>query len=231
MGGVNVKITMIELMLKTVAPHPCFGCSKIGTALCPDCKYNIISEPFYGCILCGNVSPEGVCAQHDTTICKAWVVGIRHTILKQLIDAYKFQYTKQAAHAMADLLDERLPLLPLNTIIVPVPTASSHIRQRGYDHIDILARLLAQRRNLRIQRYIERSSSATQHYLTKEQRQKEAMNAFHVSTQKAIDPATPLLLLDDIITTGATISSAASVLAEAGVKTIFVGALAYQPLD
>lgn len=231
MGGVNVKNTIIEAFLQKVAPHPCFGCEKMGTVLCLNCKYNIISEPFSGCCLCGNVSNLGICAQHDVPICKAWVVSERVTVLKRVIDAYKFEFVKAAAHRLVDLLDDSLPLLPKNMVIVPVPTASSHIRQRGFDHLDVLARLFAQRRGLRVARVLERSSAKTQHELNKAERQAEAGGAFQITKGLEIDSHTPLLILDDIITTGSTVSSIAQVLGKAGAKNIFVAALAYQPLD
>ena len=217
--------------MQKVAPHLCFGCGKIGTPLCHNCKYNITSEPFVGCILCGNVSPEGICAQHDVPICKAWVVSERLTVLKRVINAYKFENVKATSYTLVELVDDLLPMLPASTIIVPVPTAPSHIRQRGYDHINILARLLARKREMPLANVLERSSFGTQHRLNKAERQQEAGAAFRISSSIKIDPNTPLLILDDIVTTGSTISSAAQVLANAGAKSIFVAALAYQPLD
>jgi len=217
--------------MEIVAPHLCFGCGKMGTPLCHNCKYNITSETFSGCILCGNMSSEGICVQHDAPICKAWVVGERLTLLRRVINAYKFENVKAAGRTLIELLDDTLPLLPANIVIVPIPTAPSHIRQRGYDHLDILARLLSQRRGLPMARLLNRSSSKTQHRLNKAERQQEASSAFHIAEGIHIDPNIPLLVLDDVITTGSTVSSAAKVLAEAGAKTVFVAALAYQPLD
>ena len=231
MGGVNVKITMIEALMQKVAPHLCFGCSKIGTPLCLNCKYNITSEPYLGCILCGKVSPNGICAQHDVPVCKAWIVGQRVSVLKRAINAYKFENVKAIADPLIDMISSLIPLLPESTIIVPIPTASSHIRQRGYDHIDILARKLSIQRGLPLKRYLKRSSSKTQHRLTKAERIIEADSSFYIGNTHTIDPYTPVLLLDDIITTGSTVTSAARALSNAGVKTIFVAALAYQPLD
>lgn len=231
MGGINVKITIAEALLQKVAPHPCFGCGKIGSPLCINCKYNIISEPFSGCCLCGNVSTLGICAHHDVPICKAWVVSQRVTVLKRVINAYKFEYVKSAAHVLANLLDESLPILPTDVIIVPIPTASAHVRQRGYDHMDILARIFAQRRGLVLTHLLERSSSKAQHSLNKADRLLEASGAFHLTKHVTLAPNTPLLILDDIITTGSTVTSAAQVLADGGFQNIFVGAIAYQPLD
>jgi len=231
MGGLNVKNTMIEALMQKVAPHPCFGCGKIGTPLCHNCKNNITTEPFVGCFLCGNISPEGLCAQHDVPICKAWVVSERRKVLRRVINAYKFENMKAAGRSLVDLLDDTLPLLPTHTVIVPIPTASSHVRQRGYDHLDILARLLSQTREMPAIHLLQRSSAKTQHTLNKRERQQEAVGAFHVNKSSIIDLDTPLLILDDIITTGSTVTSAARVLANAGYRTIFVAALAYQPLD
>jgi len=231
MGGVNVKNTMIEALMQKVAPHPCFGCGKIGTPLCHNCKNNITTEPFVGCILCGNASPEGLCAQHDVPICKAWVASERRTVLRRVINAYKFENVKASAHTFVDLLDDTLPILPANTVIVPVPTAPSHVRQRGYDHLDILTRLLSQKREMPATRLLQRSSVKTQHQLNKLERQQEAKVAFRVNKTSEVAFDTPLLLLDDIITTGSTVTSCAQALADAGFKTIFVAALAYQPLD
>jgi ComF family protein len=231
MGGVYVKNTMVEALMQIVAPHLCLGCAKIGTPLCTNCKYNITSEPFSGCILCGKHSPEGVCAQHDSGVCKAWVVGNRQDVLKNILNAYKFEYLKSAAHSLSDMLDTALPLLPHNSVIVPVPTAAGHVRERGFNHINVLARLLAKSRDIRVVPLLSRSSSTTQHRLNRVNRQHEASKTFFINSAISIDPTTPVLLLDDIITTGSTITAAAKVLAEAGVETIMVAALAYQPLD
>ena len=231
MGGVYVKNTMVEALMQIVAPHLCLGCVKIGAPVCTNCKYNITSEPFSGCILCGKHSSEGICVEHDSGVCKAWVVGKRYGMLKDTLNAYKFQYVKAAAHSLSDMLNTVLPLLPSDTIIVPVPTAAGHIRERGYDHINILARLLAKSRNIQVVQILSRSSSTTQHRLNRVNRQQEASKTFFINPAISISLSTPVLLLDDIITTGSTITAAAHVLAEAGVETIMVAALAYQTLD
>ena len=214
-----------------VAPHPCLGCGKIGTVLCDNCKYNISHEPFSGCLMCAKVCLEATCPEHDVPICKAWIVGERRGDLLNAIDAYKFQNIKAAVRSLVDLLDERLPILPNDLIIVPVPTLSSHVRQRGYDHLDLLAKVLAHKRNLKVGRIVERSSGKTQHTLNRLQRQSEAQKTFSLAINTVISPSTPLLVLDDIITTGSTVKAITKLLSEAGAQNIFVASLAYQPID
>jgi predicted amidophosphoribosyltransferase len=73
-----------------------------------------------------------------------------------------------------------------------------------------------------------RANKITQHRLNRSERLKSAEHAFTLASDTSINA--PVLLIDDIITTGATISQAALTLHDR-YDTIFVGALAYQPLD
>ena len=107
MGGLNVKITMIQRVLQTVAPHPCSGCAKIGTLLCDDCKYDINHEPFLGCILCAKPHEDGICADHLTAFSQVFVAGERTGALEVLINALKFHNTKAAAKTPALYLFQR----------------------------------------------------------------------------------------------------------------------------
>jgi ComF family protein len=229
MGGVNVKITMIERVLQLVAPHPCSGCAKVGTLLCHNCKNNIIEEPFFGCILCGKPKLSGICDFHQTPLARAFTVGSRTGTLEILINKYKFEHAKAAVFPLAELLHEALPQLPSDIQIIPVPTVTSHIRQRGYDHIDLIARYLASMRQLPISRVLLRKTKDTQHTVNKYNRIKQARNAFRLRPNTLLEGQI-VLLLDDVVTTGSTLSAAAKLLHDAG-ATVWVATLAYQPLD
>ena len=231
MGGINVKNTIIERLLQNVAPHLCFGCGKTGSVLCDYCKYDISNESFVGCILCGKPYLDGICKNHDSLIQKAYVITTRTGVTKALIDGLKFDYMKAAAQSAAELLNECLPLLPENTIIVPIPTVRSHVRQRGYDQVDLIAKHFAHLRGLSVFNLLERTGTATQHTLNRSDRLKEAKHAFSVKAKiPLVKPDTPLLIIDDIITTGSTVTEAAQALKHLS-NTIWVTAIAYQPLD
>lgn len=229
MGGKNVKNTIVERMLQIVAPHLCFGCGKTGMVLCTYCKYDITSEPFGGCISCAKPKRDGICADHRSPIEKAFVVSQRSGALEALINGLKFHNVKAAAQACAVLLDESLPFLPSNTILVTIPTVRSHIRQRGYDHVGLIARQFAATRGLPLQNLLERVTSDTQHQVGREQRAVQAGRAFRLTSSPDDTTEGPLLLIDDIITTGSTVMAAAKQLAKTG-RPVWVAALAYQPL-
>jgi ComF family protein len=220
---------MIDNMLGFIAPHICCGCGKIGTALCNHCKYDIINQPFLGCLVCYRANSIGICPEHHMSYKKAWIVGVRCGTLQRLIGSLKFQNMKAAAENLASLLDARLPALPANTLIVPIPTTTAHIRQRGYDHLQLIAEHFAIKRGLPIARVLGRGNTATQHQADRTTRLEQAQSAFRLT--ESIDPAATYLILDDVVTTGATIYEASRLLVQAGACFIFVGALARQPLD
>jgi predicted amidophosphoribosyltransferase len=155
---------MIDILLSVFAPHLCSGCGKIGTTFCNRCKYDIKEMPFLGCLLCGSASKAGICTNHEVAYNQAWIIGERQGNLQRLIGGLKFQNMKTAARSLAELLNERLPLLPLGTMIVPIPTAPAHVRERGYDHMLLVARNFARLRGLPLSQVVGRNTMATQHH-------------------------------------------------------------------
>lgn len=230
MGGINVKNTMIEWVLEKVAPHPCSGCGKIGTILCEDCKNDIVFETFDGCLQCGRPQSSGICFEHHSPLTQAFIVGLRRGTLQKLIDNLKFHTVKAAAVPLASLLALRLPVLPENTVLVPIPTVSSHVRKRGFDQVDLITKRLSSIRTLPIQPLLRRVTKTTQHTETRMVRREQAEVAFTLRGGAAIDPQATYLLIDDVITTGSTMLAAAKLINEAG-GTVWAAGLAYQPLD
>ena len=229
MGGLNVKNTMIERVLQIVAPHPCSGCGKVGTILCEDCKYDIINEPFSGCILCGSYTPYGICEAHDSPIARALTVSTRGGALEELINRLKFHHAKAAARPLAELFNEALPLLPGESILTFVPTVRSHIRERGYDHIGLVATYFALFREMPLTPLLKRHTKITQHTATRETRLLQTADTFEVLDNVDVKGKT-VVLLDDVVTTGATLQAAAGKLVSMG-ATVWTATLAYQPLD
>ena len=225
----NVKNTMIDRLLSVVAPHLCCGCGKIGTLLCPNCKYDISTHRLTSCIVCKRPNLVGICMDHNITYKRAWVVGERRDTLQRLIGGFKFQNMKAAAAVLAELLNEQLPSFPAGVVIVPIPTAPSHIRERGYDHMLLIAKYLADSRRLPVETIVGRNNTATQHHANRENRLLQAQTAFRLNHLP--DPGKIYLLIDDVVTTGSTIDQASRLLTEAGAIHVWVGALARQPLD
>lgn len=220
---------MIDKALGLIAPHYCYGCGKSGGVLCPYCKYNIIQDSPGTCLLCRRpVGVEGVCGACNGSFSRAWQIGDKTDVLDTIISAYKFEHVKAASQALAALLDARLPILPADTIIVPTPTIPKHIRLRGYDHISLIARTLARTRHLPYRPLLRRHTNTVQLGSSGRQRRQQAENAFRIDT--VLDGGT-YLLIDDVVTTGATVQAGARRLKEAGASDVWVAVIARQPLD
>jgi ComF family protein len=156
-------------------------------------------------------------------------VADRRDHLQRLIGNYKFTNARAAHRPLAELLDTNLPELPENTVIVPVPTVSSHIRERGYDHMLLIARRLSRLRRLPISTRLQRATSTKQRAAGRRQRTEQAKVAFICRDQ--LDPDLTYLLIDDVITTGATVKYAAQALLNAGAVNVWVASISRQPLD
>lgn len=225
----NVKITMIDRLLSTLAPHLCYECQKIGSILCDNCKYNIIDDNFSACIMCGGATlGENICQSCLSVFEHAWCVNERRDVLKNILNDYKFHRVYAAHHDLAELLVERTPILPADCTVVPIPTISSHIRQRGYDHMLAIARVFAKKKELMVSTPLVRKTATVQTGRTRKERLKQAEDAFDLKAPRLHGT---YILIDDVVTTGATLRAAASLLRQHGADEVWAVVLMRQPLD
>lgn len=229
MKPLNVKSTMVEAVLDLIAPHYCCSCGAIGGLLCESCKYDIVSEPFEGCLLCGWPSLSGSCASCASSVARSWCGGERSGGLEKLINRYKFEYAQAAFRPLGDIILSTLPELPAEVVVVPIPTIRTHIRQRGYDHTLLTARYIADARRIALQRPLRRRTATVQRGADRKTRISQAKEAFEVIAR--LDPRAIYLLIDDVVTTGSTLRFAAEAMKSAGANTIWAAAAARQPLD
>ncbi len=229
MKPLNVKSTIVHKLLDVVVPHYCCSCGEIGSLLCESCKYDITSEHFSGCLLCGHATVASRCRACRSDIEQTWCVGERSGVLETLVDRYKFEYAEAAYMPLGDMLLSTLPDLPPETVIVPIPTVRSHIRQRGYDHTLLLARATATRCGVAHSQCLQRKTTSVQRGANRKTRIAQAKEAF--TAKGALKPDVPYLLIDDVVTTGSTLRYAAKALKDAGAGTVWAAAIARQPLD
>lgn len=202
---------MLDRILSVVAPHYCCECGEIGSSLCPSCKYDIVDGKSFE-------------LNH-----RVRVVGSYKGVLGTLIKGLKFERNINAAKVLGSLLNECLPDYGTNVIVVPVPTVDRHIRQRGYDHMMLIAKEFAKLRGYKISGELKRNSSDVQVGASAKQRHDQAKNAFSVSSQ--IDPKTTFLVIDDVLTTGATLRYAVRSIHKVGARRVRAVAIARQTLD
>lgn len=220
---------MLDQVLSIVAPHHCSGCGELGSLLCHHCKYDIIDEHENRCLVCLAPTTTGLCTSHRRPYQKAWFVGERNGTLQRIIGNFKFNNARAASKTLAELLDRSLPDFPHDVVVVPVPTVSSHIRERGYDHTLLVVRKFAKSRDLKIAPILTRSTTTKQRSANKSTRRQQAKRAF--ALKGPVNSEATYLVIDDVFTTGATIEYATRLLKGAGAKKIWVAVIARQTLD
>ena len=212
-----------------LAPHYCSSCGDIGALLCESCKYDIVSDGQRRCLICrAPTTVDNLCSGCHVPYSRAWYVAEREGSLGKLLDLYKFQRAAGAYVELAELLDHILPELPPDTVVVHIPTIAAHVRQRGYDHTKKIARELARSRKLAFRTPIIRATNTHQRGAGRAVRIAQASEAFAVRGD--VGPV-PHLIIDDVVTTGATVEYAASVLKNAGASEVWVAVVSRQPLD
>jgi ComF family protein len=152
------------------------------------------------------------------------MVGWRDEAVGKLAERYKYDPVHALARPLAELLDDTLPYLPEDTLVVPVPTNAKHIRQRGLDHTKRLAKELGRIRGWKCEELVSRVKNTVQVGASKSERSRQAKETFTLSG--VVKSNATYLVVDDIWTTGATICSVCKLLKDAGAETVFVGVLA-----
>lgn len=218
----------IDSLLGLVAPSTCKGCNKTSSSgLCDACLREIIDEPYQRCVVCKNLTTsDNLCpsCHVNSPFNRVFVVGESDETLKKLVYDYKIIPQRHLAKSLVKLLDKTLPILPTEIIVAPIPTIPNHIRQRGFGHIELLARLFARRRHLAYRQLLNRTNNAVFHNLKANDRKKIAIETFAIKTIP--NNTDEVLLIDDIYTTGATANAAARLLKESGVKNINLAIIA-----
>lgn len=160
----------------------------------------------------------------------AW--GMYGGTLKQVIAALKYENQPQLARplghwlAQAWLNSQLASTLP---IVVPIPLHADRQKERGYNQATLLAQSFCEITRLRVQQMgLERlRATEAQFGLTTSEREKNLAMAFQLGAAfRRHRPASPVLLLDDIYTTGATAYSAAQTLQQHGITVYGIVALA-----
>ncbi len=128
----------------------------------------------------------------------------------------KFVRAGAAADDIAAVLARRF-LFEGPTVITHVPTAATRIRQRGYDQAALIARSLSQATGIPYSSLLIRQNSARQVGRTREQRRQQVAEAFKTTNRRL---NTHVLLVDDVLTTGATCEAAARLLRQSGAHRV-----------
>lgn len=151
-------MNIIQKIISVIAPHQCVGCRREGSLLCESCFHEHQIEIAERCIECNAIAVDArtceSCKKRRHLPRNVWAVSDYDGVVKELLLKLKFGNASAAAETLGDYMENTLPYLPSETVIVHIPTSSRRVR--GYDQAQLIARRLAASRNLKVATLLDR---------------------------------------------------------------------------
>lgn len=208
-------IHIFKEFLGLIFPSKCLGCGIKNKILCGDCLAKF---------------PD------IFTSTRPWIfsaTSYQDEIVKKAIWLFKYKRLKILAEPLAELIyqrfkETRFPLASLvagskpNCVIIPIPLSKKRFRQRGYNQSELIAQFLSDKMSIRMTGnvlYKTKETISQVEIKDREKRLKNLEGAFEIKNSETIKDKN-IILVDDIVTTGATLSEAKKVLLQAGAKKI-----------
>ncbi|MGB1626388.1 MAG: phosphoribosyltransferase family protein [Miltoncostaeaceae bacterium] len=217
---------LLTALLDSIIGDGCAACDMPGPPLCTRCRAGIPILGGSGCDGCGYPWPRPVPACPE---CIAGVVGARQAAssagpVPTLVMAFKDHRRRALADPLAAVMRTVLAPPPPGAVLVPVPLTRSRLSDRGFNQAALLAGYLARSWGLPVHECLTRDDSApSQRGSGARARRTQVRTAFHSFSGR---PPLHAVLVDDVVTTGATLSAAARALRGAGCARVGAVALA-----
>jgi ComF family protein len=211
---------------RAVFPPRCLLCREPGVEgrdLCRGCT-TALPRNTSACLRCALPLPApgtcGACLQRPPALAETHAAFVYGFPLDRLVPRFKFHNDLAAGRLMSELMLESLAQLPRPAALLAVPLHESRLRQRGYDQALELAKPLARALQIPLlpDVLVRNRATAPQSELDAGARQRNLRRAFAVRAGATLPGH--VVLIDDVMTTGATVEAAARSLRRAGVARV-----------
>ena len=212
--------------------------------LCGDCWDHLerLRPPF--CVICG--LPFGsfeaggkassrceACRRRRPPFAYARAVTLYGDTVREALHAFKFRGKPSLSRALGDLVAaEGAGVIPVESVdcLIPVPLHPQREAERGFNQSALLARRVGRRWEIPVLEGVLRRTAPTrsQTELSGDERRRNVSGAFTLRRPRAVTDR-HVLLIDDIFTTGATVSECSRVLLNGGAATVGVLTVARVP--
>lgn len=212
------------------APCPLCGCSSRSTQFCTSCRDNILSQQQYPyrCSHCLLALPSNSacpnCHDHRLSLHRIYhlfdYVPPLDSLVLRFKNAKQPQLAKSFAHLFADWLTQHHnETVTTNSLLIPIPSSRLQLQKRNYNPAGVFAKALAKKLQCHLDLTILRrhESAHLQKSLHRHDRFLHSSQLYYARHRLSINR---VILVDDILTTGSTLESAARALISAGVKQV-----------
>ena len=222
--------------LDTLFPPSCGGCGRLGTRWCSECHNRVVRLVPPYCQSCGELIKSGnSCSQCEQSqlscsAIRSWAEFSGP--LRKALHTFKYQRNLGLGDTFSSYLIEFINHLSWHVdLVVPVPLGRERLHNRGYNQAALLAKPLALGTGVDYfpQTLRRKRDTKTQVGLSLAERKLNMLDAFEASAQFVLDKV--VLLVDDVMTSGATIESCAVALNSAGARAVYGLTLARAPMS
>ena len=237
----------LDTVLEALSPTRCAGCERAGALICDDCLARLrLIDPCESCVRCGAPfgrllctecagDGEGEVQDMADALDGCLACAVYEHPLPRIIKGYKDGGERRLAPLLAELLFDTVchaeraapgrygGYLAQTDAVVFVPATAAAFRRRGFDHMEAVARPFCELAGLPLLDALVKGGSLDQRSLGREERRARSSGLY--TTVEDVE-GKRLLLLDDVITTGATMAAAARELKRAGAASVRALALA-----
>ena len=220
----------------------CPICGRRGSQrhICQICleEWAELADGFLPCAKCGRFKKAEAgettcqeCRENEPPYAIARCVAPYDGSLRDALHSFKFSGRRELAYPLGELIASLVAsLFPYRLLaaVIPVPLHENRLQERGFNQALLLAEVV--NRMLRIplvpNALIRSRETHSQTSLSREQRHSNLKGAFEAGEDAPLLKDKAVLLADDVYTTGATVQECSKALINAGVKEIYVAALA-----
>ena len=227
---------IFQSLIDFIFPPRCFGCDKdIDSGMvCSKCFTQVTTVALGVCPICGLPTsfkeecthPLLLSGLRPNILSRIRALGKYITPYKGLVHNFKYQNKKKLARVLglglANVISSD-PILSRADYIVPIPLHSARLRERGYNQALLLAQEAAFSSGVTLKDCLVRKKyTRSQTELDYMSRTKNISGAYKIKTNLDFSlKDRKVILIDDVITTGATLSEAAKILIENGISEVY----------
>lgn len=233
--GMEANTHLTRFVTRLIRPRCCL-CGQLShqmhTPLCQEC-YNSLAFWSHGCPCCAMPLENswgqlcGECQQHPKPYQTMRVLGWYHGSLKRLLTRFKYHQDLQAGKALTQAWLEHCQPSTLPECLIPVPCHRSKLASRGFNQATVVGTELASALNVKLETSICSRIAPGEALIlqNKDQRLRQVKNLYQTQRCRYAHVA----LIDDVVTSQATVITLATQLLKQGARRIDIWALARTP--